>query len=136
MAPSQAQLDHARKTTYTAVWDTADKYLRSVVEPKEYSDYISQIVVLRRLECILADSKAEVLKFISDNTKGATVEVAPAIMDLRIRTSFSLHFYETIVTVMQEDQSTEEFFLMNHGAMRELNTMLAQIVYAAAHETN
>ena len=57
MAPTQAQLDHARKTTYTAVWDTADKYLRNVVEPEEYGDFIIPFVVLRRLECILADSK-------------------------------------------------------------------------------
>lgn len=95
MAPSQEQIDHARKTTYTAVWDTADKYLRSVVEPEEYGDYIIPFVVLRRLECILADSKAEVLEFIDANTKGGTVDVAPAIMDLRIRTSFGLRFYNT-----------------------------------------
>ncbi|MFD5867534.1 N-6 DNA methylase [Corynebacterium sp. NPDC060344] len=95
MAPTQAQLDHARKTTYTAVWDTADKYLRSVVEPEEYGDFIIPFVVLRRLECLLADSKAEVLEFIKTNTKGGTIEVAPAIMDLRIRTSFGLHFYNT-----------------------------------------
>lgn len=112
MAPSQAQLDHARKTTYTAVWDTADKYLRSVVEPEEYGDYIIPFVVLRRLECILADSKAEVLEFINDNTKGGTVEVAPAIMDLRIRTSFGLHFYNTspldLTTIGGTDDSVAE----------------------------
>ena len=31
-------------TTARIVWDTADKYLRNVVEPQEYGDYILQHV--------------------------------------------------------------------------------------------
>lgn len=112
MAPTQAQLDHARKTTYTAVWDTADKYLRNVVEPEEYGDFIIPFVVLRRLECILADSKPEVLALIAERTKDGTVEVSPTLMDLWIRTSFGLHFYNTspldLTTIGGTDDSVAE----------------------------
>jgi len=112
VAPTQAQLDHARKTTYTAVWDTADKYLRNVVEPEEYGDFIIPFVVLRRLECILADSKPEVLALIAERTKDGTVEVSPTLMDLWIRTSFGLHFYNTspldLTTIGGTDDSVAE----------------------------
>ena len=37
----------------SVVWNTADKYLRSIVEPEDYGDYILPLTVLRRLECIL-----------------------------------------------------------------------------------
>lgn len=41
----------------TAVWDTADKYLRNIVEEEDYGDYIIPMTVLRRLECILEPTK-------------------------------------------------------------------------------
>lgn len=41
----------------TAVWDTADKYLRHIVEEEDYGDYIIPMTVLRRLECILEPTK-------------------------------------------------------------------------------
>ncbi|MFD8880842.1 N-6 DNA methylase [Corynebacterium xerosis] len=112
MAPSQEQLDHARKTTYSAVWDTADKYLRSVVEPEEYGDFIIPFVVLRRLECILADSKSEVLDLVAEKTQQGTVDVAPRLMDLYIRTSFGWPFYNTspldLTTIGGTDDSVAE----------------------------
>ena len=35
----------------SVVWNTTDKYLRSIVEPENYGDYILPLTVLRRLEC-------------------------------------------------------------------------------------
>ena len=95
MAPSQEQLAHARKINADVVWNTADRYLRSVVEQEDYGDYIIPFVVLRRLECILADSKLEVLELVKEKTKSGTVEVQPKLMDLYVRTSFGLPFYNT-----------------------------------------
>lgn len=46
------------------VWETADKFLRDVVE-EDYGDYILPFTVLRRLECTLAETKDEVTT--SDN---------------------------------------------------------------------
>ena len=43
----------------SVVWATADKYLRSIVEPEDYGDYILPLTVLRRLECILAPTKVK-----------------------------------------------------------------------------
>ena len=54
----------AALATARVVWDTADKFLRNVVEPQEYGDYILPFTVLRRLECLLEDSKPEVIKFV------------------------------------------------------------------------
>lgn len=41
---------------------------------------------------------------------------------------------EAIVTVMQEDRSIEEFFLVNQGSMGALRAVLAHLAYAAARE--
>ena len=49
----------------TVVWNTADKFLRSIVEPEDYGDYILPLTVLRRLECILAPTKNDVLDLVS-----------------------------------------------------------------------
>ena len=40
----------SRKTTARIVWDTADKYLRNIVDEEDYGDYILPFTVLRRLE--------------------------------------------------------------------------------------
>lgn len=49
----------------TVVWNTADKFLRCIVEPEDYGDYILPLTVLRRLECILAPPKDEALDLVS-----------------------------------------------------------------------
>ena len=38
----------AASSTARIVWGTADKFLRNVVEPQEYGDYILPFTVLRR----------------------------------------------------------------------------------------
>lgn len=113
MAPTQDQIDHARRATYTAVWDTADKYLRNVVEPEEYGDYIIPFVVLRRLECILEESKPWVLEFIAKKAEG--IEVIPEILDMEIRTKYGLPFYNIspleLKSIGRTDDSVEESLL-------------------------
>ena len=49
------------KVSQSAVWATADKYLRNVVDPEDYGEYILPFLILRRLECLLAGSKNEVI---------------------------------------------------------------------------
>lgn len=38
-----------------AIWNTADRYLRNVVEEEDYGDYIIPFTVLRRLESLLGN---------------------------------------------------------------------------------
>ncbi|PND53880.1 class I SAM-dependent DNA methyltransferase [Rhodococcus sp. ENV425] len=72
-----------------AIWNTADRYLRSVVEPEDYGDYIIPFTVLRRLECILADTKPAVLEFLADT------KLSGPMLDMTIQHKFGLHFYNT-----------------------------------------
>jgi type I restriction enzyme M protein len=70
------------------VWDTADKYLRNVVEPQEYGDYILPFTVLRRLECLLDETKPEVIKYVD------IVGHLPAhLIDIAVKDKFGLSFY-------------------------------------------
>ena len=61
MAPNDVQ---TARIMQQAIWNTADRYLRNVVEPEDYGDYILPFTVLRRLECMLADSKGDVVKYV------------------------------------------------------------------------
>ncbi len=77
MSPTPEQIAHARSTTANAVWNTADRYLRSVVEPEEYGDYIIPFAVLRRIECMLADKREAFDTMYEIMSKGRTVDVGP-----------------------------------------------------------
>lgn len=81
--------DHSgSETTAGVVWDTADKCLRDVVEEWEYGDYIRPFTVLRRLKCILADTKDEVVSF------GTSLGCLPAyLVDFTVKDKFGLSFY-------------------------------------------
>jgi len=72
-----------------AIWNTANRYLRSVVEPEDYGDYIIPFTVLRRLECLLADNKPAVLEFLDQTT------LSGQMLDMTIQHKFGLHFYST-----------------------------------------
>ena len=74
----------------SVVWNTADKYLRSIVEPEDYGDYILPLTVLRRLECILAPTKDQVLELVSSLHAD---EVSEAYMDWEVQSQFGLSFY-------------------------------------------
>ena len=72
-----------------AIWNTADRYLRNVVEPEDYGDYIIPFTVLRRLECLLADSKPDLLAFLAET------KLTGQILDMTIKSRFGLHFYSS-----------------------------------------
>lgn len=80
----------AASTTTTAriVWDTADKFLRNVVDEEDYGDFILPFTVLRRLECMLADTKDEVTKFVA-----SLGEMPPHLIDIAVKNRFDLSFY-------------------------------------------
>lgn len=75
-------------TTARIVWDTADKYLRNIVDEEDYGDYILPFTVLRRLECMLADTKKEVTAFVA--SLGA---LPPHLIDIAVKDKFGLSFY-------------------------------------------
>lgn len=75
-------------TTARIVWDTADKFLRNVVDEEDYGDFILPFTVLRRLECMLADTKDEVTKFVA-----ALGEMPPHLIDIAVKDRFDLSFY-------------------------------------------
>jgi type I restriction enzyme M protein len=75
-------------TTARIVWDTADKFLRDVVEPEDYGDFILPFTVLRRLECMLAGSKQQVTEFVD-----ALGQMPPHLIDIAVKDRFKLSFY-------------------------------------------
>jgi type I restriction enzyme M protein len=75
-------------TTARIVWDTADKFLRNVVDEEDYGDFILPFTVLRRLECMLADTKDEVTKFVASLS-----EMPPHLIDIAVKDRFNLSFY-------------------------------------------
>ena len=78
----------AASTTARIVWDTADKFLRNVVEPQEYGDYILPFTVLRRLECLLEDTKDDVIEFV--NAQG---DMPSYLIDIAVSNRFGLSFF-------------------------------------------
>ncbi|WP_326745322.1 type I restriction-modification system subunit M [Streptomyces sp. NBC_01760] len=92
-------------TTANVVWDTADKFLRNVVEETEYGDYILPFTVLRRLECLLADTKTElisVVKTLVDN------DTPVRFIDAEVKRRFGLTFYNTSPLSMAAIASTDD----------------------------
>src|SRR5690625_5944710 len=104
----------AKSSSLTAriVWDTADKYLRNVVEPQEYGDYILPFTVLRRLECILADTKDQVIEYVE-----SLGEMPPHFIDIAVKDKFGLRFYNTssldLATIASVDDNVGKS-LMNY----------------------
>lgn len=94
-------------TTARIVWDTADKFLRNVVEPQEYGDYILPFTVLRRLECLLAETKSEVIEFVRD-----LGELPPHLIDVAVKDRFKLSFYNVseldLATIASVDDNVEK----------------------------
>lgn len=103
-----AQLEDAsRRTTARIVWDTADKYLRSIVDEEDYGDYILPFTVLRRLECMLADSKDDVIKYVD-----AFAGMPQHLIDIAVRDKFDLSFYNVspldLATIASVDDNVEK----------------------------
>ncbi len=85
-----------------AIWGTADKYLRGIVEEEDYGDFILPFAVLRRLECLLEPTKAEVLAFLSSE------KASGHLLDLAVRAKFGLHFYNSSVFDLTRIAATDD----------------------------
>jgi type I restriction enzyme M protein len=94
-------------TTARIVWDTADKFLRNIVDEEDYGDYILPFTVLRRLECMLADSKEEVRKFVA-----SLGEMPPHFIDIAVKEEFKLSFFNVspldLATIASVDDNVEK----------------------------
>ncbi|MGB7235172.1 MAG: class I SAM-dependent DNA methyltransferase [Rhodococcus sp. (in: high G+C Gram-positive bacteria)] len=95
------------RTTARIVWDTADKYLRNIVDEEDYGDYILPFTVLRRLECMLADSKEEVTAFVA-----SLAGMPPHLIDIAVKDKFRLSFYNVspldLVTIASVDDNVDK----------------------------
>lgn len=49
------------------IWNTADRTLRGMLRPEKYKDIIIPMVLIRRFECKLENTKEAVLEFFNDN---------------------------------------------------------------------
>lgn len=94
-------------TTARIVWDTADKFLRNIVDEEDYGDYILPFTVLRRLECMLADSKEEVTQFVA-----SLGDMPPHFIDIAVKEKFKLSFYNVspldLATIASVDDNVEK----------------------------
>ncbi|MGC4855083.1 type I restriction-modification system subunit M [Micromonospora sp. DT4] len=102
-----AESTASRKTTARIVWDTADKYLRNIVDEEDYGDYILPFTVLRRLECMLADSKDDVIKYVD-----AFSGLPQHLIDIAVKDRFGLGFYNVspldLATIASVDDNVDK----------------------------
>ena len=77
------------KISQSAVWDTADKYLRNVVDPEDYGEYILPFLILRRLECLLAATKNEVVELAESG------KYSGELLNMAVHSKFGLSYYNT-----------------------------------------
>lgn len=97
----------SKSTTARIVWDTADKYLRNIVDEEDYGDYILPFTVLRRLECMLAATKVEVSQFVA--SMGALPQ---HLIDIAVKDRFGLGFYNVspldLATIASVDDNVDK----------------------------
>lgn len=97
----------AKTRTARIVWDTADKFLRNVIEEEDYGDYILPFTVLRRLECMLADTKEHVAPFVR-----SLGSLPPHLIDIAVKDRFGLSFYNIspldLATIASVDDNVEK----------------------------
>lgn len=67
------------------VWSIADQ-LRGVYKPHQYGDVILPMTILRRLDAVMADKRAEMLALVETSTNDAFLEA-------RVRQSTGLPFF-------------------------------------------
>ena len=105
MAESTAASTKA--TSARIVWDTADKFLRNIVDEEDYGDFILPFTVLRRLECMLADSKEQVTEYVA--SLGA---LPPHLIDIAVKNKFKLSFYNVspldLATIASVDDNVDK----------------------------
>ncbi|NQW89618.1 N-6 DNA methylase [Curtobacterium sp. VKM Ac-2861] len=97
----------SRKTTARIVWETADKYLRNIVDEEDYGDYILPFTVLRRLECMLADNKDDVVKYVK-----SFAGMPQHLIDIAVKDRFGLGFYNVsplnLTTIASVDDNVDK----------------------------
>ncbi|SEN91483.1 type I restriction-modification system subunit M [Cryobacterium luteum] len=97
----------SKSTTAQIVWETADKYLRNIVDEEDYGDFILPFTVLRRLECMLADTKEQVAQFVR-----SLASLPPHLIDIAVKDKFKLSFYNVspldLATIASVDDNVEE----------------------------
>lgn len=92
-------------TTENVVWATADKFLRNVVDETEYGDYILPFTVLRRLECLLANTKTELIEVVDELVEKDT---PVRFIDAEVKRRFGLSFYNTSALSLEAIASTDD----------------------------
>ncbi|WP_454293554.1 type I restriction-modification system subunit M [Salana multivorans] len=94
-------------TTARIVWDTADKFLRNIVDEEDYGDYILPFTVLRRLECMLAETKDQVIKYVD-----ALSGMPQHLIDIAVKDKFGLSFYNVspldLATIASVDDNVDK----------------------------
>lgn len=94
-------------TTARIVWDTADKFLRNVVDEEDYGDFILPFTVLRRLECMLADSKEQVTEYVA-----SLGDLPRHLIDVAVKDKFGLSFYNVspldLATIASVDDNVDK----------------------------
>lgn len=97
----------SKSATARIVWDTADKYLRNIVDEEDYGDYILPFTVLRRLECMLAGTKDEVIKYVD-----AFAGMPQHLIDIAVKDRFGLSFYNVspldLATIASVDDNVDK----------------------------
>lgn len=69
------------------VWSIADQ-LRGVYKPHQYGDVILPMTILRRLDCVLADTRDQVTKIVAATDEGP-------MRDAKVRQATGMTFYNT-----------------------------------------
>ncbi len=96
-----------KSTTARIVWDTADKYLRNIVDEEDYGDYILPFTVLRRLECMLADTKDAVAQYVR-----SLGSLPQHLIDIAVKDRFGLGFYNVspldLATIASVDDNVDK----------------------------
>lgn len=99
--------DLSRRTTARIVWETADKFLRNIVDEEDYGDYILPFTVLRRLECMLAATKEEVAQYV--HSLGSLPQ---HLIDIAVKDRFGLGFYNVspldLATIASVDDNVDK----------------------------
>ena len=90
--PLTARTSATANSLNTAIWQTADDYLRLILPGENYGDYILPFTVLRRLEGRLEASKEDLLALVQEETSKAT---EATLISLKIQQRFGLRFWNT-----------------------------------------
>ncbi|MGN7227391.1 type I restriction-modification system subunit M [Dietzia maris] len=97
------------RLSQASVWDTADKFLRNVVDPEDYGEYILPFLILRRLECLLADTKDEVVELAESG------KYSGEMLNMAVHAKFGLGYYNTsrfdMETIGRTDDHVQESLL-------------------------